>query len=404
MNDKETAVQQRRPHHYLIVAITVILTGWALKATGSFMIPVIFSIILALLVAPLDRWVTERVPEKLGWLGHLAAMGTILVVLLAFAGLMWIAAQQTIDRFPDPTGNDTLLPEFDAGASEEQDDGSGSGEASGSDSASEEDVVEMVSPDDDEGGTMRELYDQFEEYLTGAGISLIERLADWGSSFATGIMSAVGATLGATVLIVFLTLIMLIEAPTWRGKIVSILTKSSQDKAAASIDIIADRLRRYLLARTILGVMTAVLYGGWLWIFGVDLLVVWVLITFLLNFIPTFGSLVSGVLPVIYAFTQKDFGTGMAIGAGILVIEQVMGNYVDPRVQGRQVSVSSLVILVNLLVWSWVWGVAGAILATPITIAAMIICAHIPSMRSFALLLSDACDYEGLDRQAKNLN
>ena len=169
----------------------------------------------------------------------------------------------------------------------------------------------------------------------------------------------------------------------------------------SSIGIIAVRLRRYLLARAILGLITALLYAAWLWIFSVDLLVVWALLAFLLNFIPTLGSLIAGALPVLYAFVQKDAGTALAVGAGIFVIEQVMGNYVDPRVQGRQVSLSSLVVLITLLVWGWMWGVAGAILAVPITIAAMIICAHIPRLRPFALMLSNAADMEGLDRQAK---
>jgi AI-2 transport protein TqsA len=103
MNESNSPARHRRSHSYLLVLITVILTGWALKATGTFMIPVVFSVILALLVAPLDRWVADRVPDKVGWLGRLAAMGTILVVLLGFAGLMWIAAEQTIERFPNPT-------------------------------------------------------------------------------------------------------------------------------------------------------------------------------------------------------------------------------------------------------------------------------------------------------------
>ncbi|MDX5414210.1 MAG: hypothetical protein LPK02_14325 [Rhodobacterales bacterium] len=62
-------------------------------------------------------------------------------------------------------------------------------------------------------------------------------------------------------------------------------------------------------------------------------------------------------------------------------------------------SLSTLVILIALLIWTWIWGVAGAILAVPITIAAMIICAHIPRLRSFALLLSDATSFVQLDRQ-----
>jgi AI-2 transport protein TqsA len=166
--------------------------------------------------------------------------------------------------------------------------------------------------------------------------------------------------------------------------------------------IIADRLRRYLLARTILGVITAALNVAWLWIFGVDLLVVWALLAFLLNYIPTLGSLIAGLLSVAYAFVQKDFGTALAVDTGIFVIEQVMGNYVDPRVQGRQVSLSSVVVLITLLVWGWIWGIAGAILAVPITVAGMIICAHVRPLRPFALMLSNARDMEGLDRQARD--
>ncbi|MDX5414211.1 MAG: AI-2E family transporter, partial [Rhodobacterales bacterium] len=121
----------------------------------------------------------------------------------------------------------------------------------------------------------------------------------------------------------------------WRLKVGAIMDSSAREKTLDSISIIADRLRRYLLARVVLGIITAARYAGWVWIFGIDLLVVWALIVFLLGFIPTFGSLIAGILPVIYAFVQKDFTTAMGAGIGLLVIEQVMGNYVDPRVQGR---------------------------------------------------------------------
>ena len=96
----------------MLAVITVILTGWALQATGAFMVPVVFSIFLALLVMPLDRWVAARVPAKLGWLGHVAAMGVILASLLIFVGLIWIAAQQVVDRFPVLGGGGPLLPQF----------------------------------------------------------------------------------------------------------------------------------------------------------------------------------------------------------------------------------------------------------------------------------------------------
>ena len=399
MNTDMASDRHRRPRLWLLAAITVILTGWALHATGAFMVPVVFSLFLALLVAPLDRLVSERVPDKVHWLGHAAAMGAILVALLVFVGLIWVAAQQVVERFPFSQGSGSLLPQFGADVP----DGAG---ASAADvaagagiTATESDTAAVAA--NEQTSSSRGILDRVREVFSGAGGSLAGRLGDWASGIATQILSAAGATLGATVLIFFLTLIMLIERLKWREKMVNVLDASGRRKAMDAIGIIADRLRRYLLARTILGVITAVLYVAWLWIFGVDLLVVWALLAFLLNYIPTLGSLIAGVLPVIYAFVQKDFGTALAVGAGIFVIEQVMGNYVDPRVQGRQVSLSPLVVLITLLVWGWIWGVAGAILAVPITIAAMIICAHVRPLRPFALMLSNASDMEGLDRQAR---
>lgn len=381
----------------LLVVITVILGGWALRATGPFMVPVVFSVFLALLVAPLDRIVADRLPPKAAWLGHAAAMGTILVALLVFVGMIWIAARQVADQFPMSGDGGNLLPQF---GSELWSGGDAAVNApagsDGSGTAEGEAGPDATAPTPESG----DVFARFGGFLSDASGSLASSLGDLASGIATRVLSAAGATLGVTVLVFFLTLIMLIEGPIWRRKIVNVLEAPGRSKAMESVGIIAERLRGYLVARTILGVITAALYVAWLWVFGVDLLVVWALLAFVLNYIPTLGSLIAGVLPVIYAFVQKDFGTVLLIGAGIFVIEQVMGNYVDPRLQGRQVSLSPLVVLITLLVWGWIWGVAGAILAVPITIAAMIVCAHVEPLRPFALMLSNASDMEELDRQA----
>jgi AI-2 transport protein TqsA len=204
--------------------------------------------------------------------------------------------------------------------------------------------------------------------------------------------------LAAAALVFFLTLLLLIEAPQWRQKLSEVMKRREREQAFESLGVIAARLRRYLLARAAIGMMTAALYVGWLWLFDVRLLLVWGLLAVFLNFIPTLGSLVAGIAPVIFVFVQKDFGTAVLVGAGILVIEQVMGNFIDPRVQGRQVALSPLVVLVALLLWGWVWGIMGAILAVPITMAFVIIAAHFGPLRPLALLLSDARNFEDLDR------
>ncbi len=394
-----------RTRLWLLVTVTVILVGWALQATGAFMLPLVFSIFLALIVAPLDRRIAKTVPEKLEWLGHVAAMGAILVALLIFLGMIWIAAQQVIERFPMPENNASLLPQFGETAPRginpaTTDQTAGSSASNAENATNSGSATGQQTSSGEQSSGSGGLFSRFGELYSGAGGSLAERVRDWAAGFAGQVLSMAGALLSATVLVVFLTLIMLIEGPTWKRKIANVLEESARQKAMASVDTTAGRLRRYLLTRTILGVITAILYVTWLWLFGVDLLIVWALLTFALNYIPTVGSLISGGLAVLYAFVQKDFGTAMIVGIGILLIEQVMGNYIDPRVQGRQVSLSSLVVLITLMVWGWIWGIAGAILAVPITIAAMIVCAHIPPLRPFALMLSNAGDMEGLDRQA----
>jgi AI-2 transport protein TqsA len=182
---------------------------------------------------------------------------------------------------------------------------------------------------------------------------------------------------------------MLIEGPVWREKARALSRRPAEGEVADAVGEIAEKLRKYLWTRTVIGVLTALLYVGWLWAFGVDLLFVWGLLAFLLNYIPTLGSLLAGLAPIAYALLTRDLGTAAFAGAGILAIEQVMGNYVDPRMQGRQVSISPLVVLIVLLFWGWIWGVAGAVLAVPITIALLIVSSHVPPLRPLAVILHD---------------
>lgn len=372
----DAPAKRQRVQTWLLAAIAVVLAGWALHVMAVVFVPIAFAAFLALLVAPVDRWVAVRVSGRLRWLGYVAAMGVILVVLAGFLGSLWFAAQRVVNHLPDISSElPSLLSQAGTPDGAAQDDGSGSPGA---------------------GRILSQLADVF----YGAGGALTSRFQDYASQTAASVLRAAGATLGAMALVFFFTLLMLIETPRWRGKLAGLLTGSETRESFEAVGVIADRLRRYLLARTILGVLTALLYAGWLWMFGIDLLIVWALLAFLLNFVPTLGSLVAGMLPVVYAFVQKDFGTAALVGTGILVIEQIMGNFIDPRVQGRQVAISPLVVLVVLLVWGWIWGIPGTLLAVPVTIAMVITFAHVSALRPIALFLSDEQDLDGLDRIA----
>ena len=397
----------------MLGVVTLVLVGWALHAMQPVFLPIVFAVFVALLLAPVDGWAARAAGGR-RWVGHIAAMTLLALTLAVFIGMPWVSAQQFLTRFP---------AEQASAAVEQISDATGTGDASGTEGDTNEaagdaaagatgaavesaiqatpgaglNPADAPDPAQGGGGSATGLIEQIRGLAGGGGLggTLMERA----SGIATAVVSTISGIALALVLIFFLTLLMLSEAPRWHDKLCAMLRPDRREEVESAVALIASKTRRYLAVRFVLGVLTALLYVGWLWIFGIDLLLVWALLTFVFNFVPSIGSLISGVLPVLYAFATRDPWTAVLIGAGILMIEQVMGNYIDPRVQGRHLSISALVILSSLLFWGWVWGVAGAILAVPITMVVMVACAHVPALRWVALALSDETDYDGIDAQ-----
>jgi AI-2 transport protein TqsA len=95
--------------------------------------------------------------------------------------------------------------------------------------------------------------------------------------------------------------------------------------------------------------------------------------------------------------STRDFGAAALVAGGILVIEQVMGSFVDPLILGRRIAISPLVVLVSLGFWSILWGISGAILAVPLTVLVILAMAHFEALRPAALLLTDRSSFEELE-------
>lgn len=335
---------------WLLGILAALAVAWTMRETVMVTLPLACALFVALSVAPVSRWVRHRTPRGLHWLGHLAAMLLVAALLAAFVAGIALAAQQVVSRIPtDPAQLQRIAADF----------------------VRQSGLGGLV------GGP---------EQLIGQLGGMLQSAA----GYAASLLSAFTSLVSGVVLIFFLTLLMLVEAPTWHAKLASLSRdRGRHDGWDDAVTAIGQRFRTYFLTRMLLGAITGLLYAGWLSLFGVDLLLVWGLLAFLLNFVPTVGSLIAGLLPVLYVFATRDTGTALIIGAGILVIEQVMGNYVDPRLLGKRVSLSSLVVLVSLLLWSWIWGIPGALLAVPMTVLLMVVFAHVPALQPIALLLSD---------------
>ncbi len=138
------------------------------------------------------------------------------------------------------------------------------------------------------------------------------------------------------------------------------------------IETAAREVQKYLLVKTITSFVGAAAIGVWLVIFKVDFAILLSVLAFLLHFIPNLGSAIAMVPGVAVALLQHGPGTAIAVTIGYLVINGIVGNVVEPKVMGRTLGLSPLVVLLAMVFWGWLWGPIGALLSVPLTMIAKI--------------------------------
>lgn len=159
--------------------------------------------------------------------------------------------------------------------------------------------------------------------------------------------------------------------------------------ARAVITAIRESMEQYLWVQTVLSVITTVLTYFTLLALGLDHAMFWALLIFFLNYIPTVGSIIAVALPSLFALVQ--FPTvlpALMIALGIGFWQFVIGNVLAPRMTGKSLNLSPLVVLLALAIWGSIWGITGAFLAAPLTVMIMIILAQFKPSRWIAILLS----------------
>jgi AI-2 transport protein TqsA len=177
-----------------------------------------------------------------------------------------------------------------------------------------------------------------------------------------------------------------------RGRAEMKIPKAIGEGHAGRVHGILDRInaqvRKYLVIKTAMSLVNGLQVWIVLKAFGVDFAALFGLLAFLLNFIPSIGSLVAGVLRTAFVFFQ--FGT---IWTPLLILfitsglDMIMGNLVEPRIMGKGLGLSPLLVFFSLLFWGWLWGIPGMILAVPLTAVVRIVCQNVPDLRPVAVLM-----------------
>lgn len=157
---------------------------------------------------------------------------------------------------------------------------------------------------------------------------------------------------------------------------------------AASTNI-AYKFRRYMGVRTLMSIMTGIVLWAFARVTGLELAVAWGVIGFSLNYIPFIGPLIATILPTVFAVVQfESLQTAAIVFGGMNLIQFLIGSYLEPRIAGNALAVSPFMVLFAVFFWSFLWGIPGAFIGVPLLIAIITFCAHYPSSRWIAALLS----------------
>jgi len=132
---------------------------------------------------------------------------------------------------------------------------------------------------------------------------------------------------------------------------------------------------------------TGMTIGIVLWVIGVDYAPVWALVAFLLNYIPNIGSIIAAVPAVLVALIQIGPAAALATGISYIVINTLFGNVIEPRMMGRTLGLSTLVVFLSLVFWGWILGPVGMLLSIPLTMVVKIALETNPHSRWLATLL-----------------
>ena len=199
------------------------------------------------------------------------------------------------------------------------------------------------------------------------------------------ILSSFGGLLTNTFLILMTVIFILFEVASMPDKIRHALPNA--DNALAQLDTIMSGIKRYLGLKTVTSLMTGIAVVIWLSMIGIDSPMLWGLLAFALNFIPNIGSFIAAVPPVLLATLQLGAGDALLAALGYVIINTVVGNVIEPKMMGRGMGLSTLVVFVSLVFWGWVLGPVGMLLSVPLTMIMRIALGASPRTHWMAVIL-----------------
>jgi AI-2 transport protein TqsA len=343
-------VEQFAHNRLLVVTLWVIIifiTGYVLAIAQKLLIPLVLAFFLWYLVNMLASQfgrlrLGKRVPP--GWLQFLLSGFVLLLILILILNIISSSISALVTAAPDY----------------------------------QENLLHMID----------ELRNRYRFFAMAVPIDPISEI-DF-ESMVRSMAADFGNLLVNLVLIAIYMFFLFMEQRYISGKLAAVSPSDQQLKRLSGLFKEIDHdVKTYIGVKTFLSLLTAVVSWVIMWVAGLEFAAFWALLIFVLNFIPNIGSIIATILPGFMALVQFDtLSPFLIILFGVGTVQFVIGNIIEPNLMGRSLNISPLVIIISLVAWGVMWGVAGMFLSIPITMVAILIMYNFENTRWIALLLS----------------
>lgn len=333
----------------IFAAVIIIIAG--MKAAQVILVPFLLSCFIAVISAPLLLWLQSR-----GLSSGLSVL-SVLFILLLLGGLVILPLGTSVDDF-----------------------------------ARSSELYQI---------NLRERLAGLLAWLDGKGVEIsretVFRYLDPQAAMkaAGGLAQALGAMLTHSFLILLTVSFILLEVSTFPSK----LHQAWEGRhSIAKLENFTSHLRRYLAIKTSISLVTGALVWLWLVILNIDYPVLWGVLAFLLNYVPSIGSLIAAVPAVLLAFIQFGPAHMLYTALGYVFINVSLGSIIEPRLMGHGLGLSALVVFLSLVFWGWVLGPVGMLLSVPLTMTVKIALESKEDTRWLAILLGPGTPLKGAVR------
>ena len=325
----------------LVAAAAFVIVVAGLRAATPFVVPFLFALFIAIIAAPSLFWLRARgLPDWLALIIVIFGLGSLGLLLMIMIG----------NSFSDFS---RALPQYQA--------------------------------------QLQALFDRVVASLGQIGIKVsASQMSDMFNPgavmrFANNMLSGFSGLLSNMVLIGIAAVLMLLEASGMALKMRAAL--HDPEHYLANVDEFVASVKSYIVIKTVISFITGLAVAVYLVIVGLEFPVLWGLLAFILNYVPNIGWIIAAVPAILLALVALGPMTAVIVFAGYLVINFILGNIVEPRVMGRSVGLSTLVVFASLVFWGWVLGPVGMILSVPLTMMVKVALQSSEETRWIALLL-----------------